>query len=170
MCHDADLEVRLTGLYALFLLLAIGCPSTEDTADTDTDTDTDTEVGDTLAVQRLIWEASGIEDYAFVLQWACFCDAEMAGPALITVASGEVESATYTLDGQPVTKAFMGAYAFDGLFDFLQSAVDMPADSIEVSYDPSLGYPTNAYVDYYFGALDDEMGFTVSEYVAEGSL
>ena len=51
----------------------------------------------------------------------------------------------------------------DGLFDFLEDAIDRGAEEIEVAFDPDLGLPTTVRVDYRLAAVDEEIGYEVEK-------
>lgn len=164
------------------LLTLVACtPPVEDTADiADTggdtgdtgDTDDTAETGDTgdtgaalqaeLDTRRGAWEADGLADYTYVLGWLCFCDTGTTGPATVVVSGGAVVSSTYVETGAPTTAAF-DARTIDGLFDFLQESLDAEADAITVTWDPTYGFPAQAYVDYMLDADDDELGLQATD-------
>jgi hypothetical protein len=52
----------------------------------------------------------------------------------------------------------------DGLFDFLADAYRR-AEDVRVEYHPTDGYPTSVYVDYQRIVADEELGFTVSDFM-----
>jgi hypothetical protein len=170
MLQDLAPEVPMRHL-VLSLALITGCTPKPDTgtdtsADTDTDTDTDTgnvALAEALAAGLATWASVGPTDYHFVLQWQCFCDTQMTGPALIEVVGGVVVSSTYTFDGTPTTGDFTVA-AVPDLFDLVERALE-DADVVTASFDPTLGYPTTAWIDGYAQAVDDELGFAVSDFV-----
>jgi hypothetical protein len=149
------------------LLACTGAPAA-DTGAPDTAADTDTEGSDTAAqsdldAARATWDAAALDAYTYVLQWQCYaCEGEVGGPARIEVAGDAVVAATYVDSGAPATAAF-DARTIDGLFDFLQAALDAGADQLTVTYDATRGYPAQAYVDYDVAADDDERGFVASE-------
>jgi hypothetical protein len=48
----------------------------------------------------------------------------------------------------------------DGLFDFIEEAIDGSAAALNITYDPS-GYPAEAWIDYEVRLSDEERGFQI---------
>ena len=113
---------------------------------------------------RARWEARGPTDYDLVLARVCFCPPEGIGPARIEVRGGEVVSRTYVGSGEPVRENLESFFpAVDGLFAVLADALERGAHSIDVEYDPDLGFPTRSFVDFEENVADEEMGHRVIE-------
>jgi hypothetical protein len=55
----------------------------------------------------------------------------------------------------------------EGLFDYIQAAIDKKAHAVNVVYDAELGYPTSIEVDYIERAVDDEIRFKAGHLVVE---
>jgi hypothetical protein len=99
------------------------------------------------------WERSGIRDYSYTILWTCECSFG-TGPVKVTVRNNVV-----------VGEAREGFGTIDALFDLLQSAIDRPAESIPVTFDEALGYPTEGRIDYIRNAIDDELEFRLYDFV-----
>lgn len=113
---------------------------------------------------RSRWEARGPTDYDLVLARVCFCPVEVIGPARIEVRADEVVSRIYVESGEPVREGLESFFPdVDGLFAFLDDAFERGAHSIEVEYDPDLGFPTRSFVDFDERVADEEMGHRVIE-------
>ena len=155
----------ITALFALACASSPTDTSGDTSADTGDTADTGTDTADVLAAElvdaRADWDACGLESYTFVLQYQCFCPAEMTGPATITVEAGAVVSATYVGNGEPVDESFT-IRDVPALFGLVGDAIGRPADQITVTWDATCGYPTAAYFDYEIDADDEELGFTVT--------
>lgn len=109
------------------------------------------------------WEAQGPTDYRYRFREFCFCGPEITSEVEILVESGTVTSAVYVEDGEPVDPSrFEQLSTVEGLFAFLQDAIDRRAHSITVEYDGALGYPESASVDYRLNVADEERGFQVT--------
>ncbi|SRR5690606_22207352 len=113
-----------------------------------------------LDAARARWDAAGIVDYAFVYEEVCFCLPEDRGPFAITVRDGAVASATY--QGEPAN-ARRTYPTVDSLFATVEDALDRGAESVRVTFDPVLGYPAEASIDYEAMVADEELGFRVSD-------
>jgi hypothetical protein len=95
------------------------------------------------------------------MQRTCFCPPPVTEPGTVEVRDGvvvEVAGESGPLD--PLLYL-----SVDGLFAVIQAAIDGGADEITVSWDPQLGYPTDLYIDYQSGAVDDEVAYTARDLV-----
>ncbi len=110
------------------------------------------------------WDAFATTNYAFDFNWVCFCLIEWVSKVTLTASGGAIISADFVESGEPVTdEQQLNFYkTVDGLFDVIQDAIDRSAVSIQVEYDPDLGYPVSAFIDYETQLADEELGFEVS--------
>jgi len=98
---------------------------------------------------RARWAKQELTTYRFTSTRTCFCPTEITRPMQIDVAAGQVISAVYVDDQQPVSDSVRPQlWTIDKVFDVIQSAIDQGADHIEAHYDPALGYPTSLGIDY----------------------
>ena len=119
-----------------------------------------------LAIQRARWTAQHIKDYQLTLSRSCFCAPEGAGLVVLTVLDGQAVEWLYFLSGDPVDAAWQPVFpTVDGMFDFLEEAIDRGADAIDVTFDPVLGLPTSLHVDYRAGLADEEIGYELEKLV-----
>lgn len=119
-----------------------------------------------LSVQRELWSAQHVDDYQLTLSRSCFCAPEGAGLVVLTVLDGQPVEWLYFLSGDPVDTAWQPVFpTVDGMFDFLEQAIDRGADAIEVTFDPGLGLPTSIHVDYRAGLADEEIGYELEKLV-----
>ncbi|MGH7507018.1 MAG: DUF6174 domain-containing protein [Longimicrobiales bacterium] len=120
------------------------------------------EAGD-LEDARERWAAAAIDNYTFVLQRSCFC-AGGNEPVRIVVRDGVPASYTVVETGDPLPQEWREAYpTVEELFDIIEDAIE-DADEIVVSYDSARGYPVRVDIDYIGRAIDDEMGYIISEF------
>lgn len=109
------------------------------------------------------WRASGPASYRYTYRRSCFCLAR--GPVVVTVRDRQLESVVDAQTGAPVPPDQLPLYTtVDGLFALLFQAVDERAWDIRASYDGSLGYPREGYVDRSTQIADEELGFSVSAF------
>jgi hypothetical protein len=109
---------------------------------------------------RALWDSQGITDYTYTLQRTAFAPPQYTAAVIVVVRGGQVISQTYQQTGQPVTPLNTAWWpTIDGLFDILQDAYDRNAEVIQVTYDPTYGFPTWANIDYDTGLGDDEHSF-----------
>ena len=117
------------------------------------------------------WAEQGITDYTFSLQNNCFCAPEYVGPIDIVVVGGAAVSMTIgpeTYDTSwagstvPPSSASWIAGTAEQLFDRIRAALGQK--DFEATYDPVTGFPTRFYSDPMPGAVDDEYGFTTTDF------
>ncbi len=107
---------------------------------------------------RARWAASGPDAYTMTQSRSCFCPREITGPFEVSVREGSLVSVL--LDGAPVPAE--RALTVDGLFDLIADAYAGEADEVRVTYHPTLGYPTDLWIDYERMAADEETGYNVT--------
>lgn len=111
------------------------------------------------------WQGSGIDDYSFTLQRSCFCPGDTTKPVNINVENGQVVSATFADTGEPLPADLSyNSLTIDDLFKQVGDALDSGAERVDVTYDPTYGYPTSIYIDRSSRIADEEVGFTVSNF------
>jgi hypothetical protein len=119
---------------------------------------------DRLAENRERWRSAGVSSYDYVFRARCFCGPDALQPVRIEVADGEVVSITSIETGEPAEPAFPGeALTVEGLFAFLAEALDDDPASFSASYDPDLGLPTSASIDFDARVADEEFGFEADD-------
>ena len=102
---------------------------------------------DELTATRGRWEAWGPASYDLTVWRSCECTAEMAGPVLVRVRNGVVESKTYVHTGAAADIADPGFPAVDGLFEMIANAI-RDGEFGGAKYDPVTGHPTSIIFDY----------------------
>lgn len=117
-----------------------------------------------LAAARLLWSEAGPSDYGFVFAWQCFCPADFRGPFEIEVQAGAISSVRLVdTDALLDPSEWENYMTLEGLFGFIEDGFDRNAVQVRVTYDPVLGYPAEAWIDYSQMIIDEERGFSVSE-------
>ncbi len=115
------------------------------------------------------WARAGVSDYAYTIRVIAFAPG-VGRPARVTVQNGRTISITPgDADPTPLEnngQVFARYATVDDLFAVIQRAIDTRADSLDVEYDPVLGYPTAITIDYIRLAADDELGVQVSQFEA----
>ena len=110
------------------------------------------------------WQAQQIVSYSYGLAVSCFCPEDIRQPVVVTVNNGATTSIVKAEGGDPATAEFFAEYnTVEKLFALIQKAIDEKADGITVTYDPTLGYPTDIKVDTSFQAADEEIYLTMSD-------
>jgi hypothetical protein len=118
-----------------------------------------------LADARQRWRRTRPEAYRYQLVVGCFC-ALPPQPVTIEVRGDAVLSAV-DAQGAPVRAPMASTYGtIDDLFEVIARAIAADAVQVDVSYDPTRGYPTSIAIDGSTRVADDEVGYTVSGFVA----
>jgi TATA-box binding protein (TBP) (component of TFIID and TFIIIB) len=125
-----------------------------------------------LTASEKLWKDQGLRNYDFTLQREAFAPEDWRGPVNIQVRNGAAVSLIYVSSGTAVTGGkFDNADTIDKLFTMLKNAYtgkgefEQKADTINVTYDPQMGYPTNFYIDVSQMIADEEQGYTVTNLV-----
>ncbi len=122
------------------------------------------------------WENQKFPHYEFSYQMSCFCP--KVTPAIVVVSSDSV----YQILDPDTRDSLMietgeGTFEYagdlyptfyrtiDGLFGIIKEA-RQEAYKFNADYDSEFGYPVNIGIDYYKDAVDDEIGYTISNYFA----
>ena len=101
-----------------------------------------------------------MRDYEFDFRRSCFCTPESTERVHIVVRNDVVTSVLRTRDGQPASTT-MGAWPrVNELFEDVQRRLEEGAERLEVSYDPTYGYPRSIVADVILMAVDDEYALT----------
>ena len=117
-----------------------------------------------LNAARRRWAQQGPASYSMVVHRSCECTPEGAGPVLVRVRNGAVESRQYTATGASVPASLADVFpSVEGLFQLIEDARRQRPNSLEVRYDATLGYPTLISVDFDRMIADDEFVYTASE-------
>ena len=112
-----------------------------------------------LEAARQRWRAENLHTYAFTIQRSCFC--VNIHPLFVVVVSDTVAGVLDVTTGTPVDRQL--GETVDGLFAFIQNAIDRHAQKIDVMYDPTKGFPTQIDYDGAAQIADDEIFFRVSD-------
>lgn len=153
------LALTLALLTALFAVtFAAACGSDSDTPEV-RDPNLAASPRDALKIARDLWEANGSDNYDIRLGWLCFCPVD-----LITERTIEVRNNAVASGGFPVESGTLAEHqTVDGLFNLIEDALDRDAATLDISYHPTLGYPTQGNIDYDLRMADEEIGFTVHD-------
>ena len=106
------------------------------------------------------WESRNIKDYKYTFRRDCECTQDYRGPFIISVRNDAIDEVRFTDSGEVVDKLKYKRYpTVEGLFRYIQEAIEKKAAKIQVEYDSELGYPTSAYIDYSEQMADEELVF-----------
>lgn len=139
--------IRLAGL--ALLVVAVSCRDAVGPARQLTD----------LEAARQRWNAQNLHTYAFILRRACFCG--NVQPLYVLVVSDTVAAVLDFETFEGVDRRL--GETVDGLFTFIQNAIDRRARLIRAEYDATKGFPTEIDYDGAAQIADDEIFYTVSD-------
>jgi hypothetical protein len=121
-----------------------------------------------LTENRRKWTEKAVKSYQYEFQRICFCPPAYTKQVKLTVRDGVIENVQQADTGEAIDKSKYELYlSVEGLFDYIQTAIDKKAYSVDVTYDAELGYPTSVNVDYIQRAVDDEIRFRTGKLVVE---
>ena len=123
---------------------------------------------DDLRRARARWARAALADYDLVMSRRCFCID--VGPVMVSVRSGvRVETRVLVDDAEgPLAPNLVPFYpTVDELFAVIEQALDDGVHELRVTYHPSLGYPTDVWVDRSPAIADEEFGYDVALVVPE---
>lgn len=115
-----------------------------------------------LTRARERWARAGIQAYAVTLRRSCFC----GGPRLVEVRVGEGRTIRTDLDTGQLVSADLAPWFPDvvAMFQLIEEEIRRPADRIDVTYDPTLGYAVALSVDRDRRLADEEYTYQVTAF------
>lgn len=114
----------------------------------------------TLEANRALWQSLGISDYTLTTLITCFC-IDVA-PVTVEVRGGDVARV------DPADAPSFNVLTVEDLFNRLATAIDLPVDSLRVTYDPETGIPLQLRIDDDFGLADEEEDIDVLDFTPLG--
>ena len=112
-----------------------------------------------LEAARQRWRTQNLHTYAFTIQQSCFCT--NVHPLYVFVLSDTVAGVLDLETGEIVDRQL--GETVEGLFTFIQNAIDRPAQLIRAEYDTAKGFPTEIDYDGEAQIADDEIFYRVSD-------
>jgi hypothetical protein len=113
-----------------------------------------------LAGHQAQWASKQVDDYTFTITGQCFCP--FNDPIDVTVAKGVVTSVKRA--GQPVQPNAVQGIPKTVTELFALVGAQGSAASLTVEWDPVFGFPTSIQVDSIANAIDDEFGYTITNF------
>jgi len=112
-----------------------------------------------LQAARDRWQAQKLHTYAFTLQRSCFC--VNVHPLYVVVLADTVAVVLDLETAQPVDVRL--GQTVDGLFTFIQNAIDQKAVLLRAQYDATKGFPAQIDYDCATQIADDELFLRASD-------
>ncbi|MFZ1389147.1 MAG: DUF6174 domain-containing protein [Thiolinea sp.] len=120
-----------------------------------------------FVANRAKWDSAtgGADTYVqYTAQNSCFCPPDYNRPMNIAEKDGKIIDATYADTGEAVPSYIRdGLLTMDERFDQLEEAYLSGSDRIDVTYDPTFGYPSSVYVDRSFMIADEELSYNIQD-------
>lgn len=111
-----------------------------------------------LASARTRWQGAGLSTYTWQVTRQCFCPPLYTVPIDMRVRDGRVVE-IWRDPGHSVLEDRTLGITVDSLFTVIERALDAGYETVEVSYDPRLGYPAQFNLDK-AGLADEELAGT----------
>jgi hypothetical protein len=144
---------------AVALLFALtACSDHDAEPDASASVETSGQVVDDVDTAQQVWRDADVESYGFTVTSSCGERAGL-GTYAITVDSGD--SAVHPQNrgsGRTTVRSI------DDLFAQIRQAIDFDADRVDVTYDPTLGFPEHIDIDYILNGIDDEECYRVRDF------
>lgn len=118
----------------------------------------------TLEQARARWAARNVRSYAYTVRLVAFNPA--AGqPVRVEVQNGVPVSVTPLVENFPADVQTYQQYAtVERLFAIIEDGEQRNADTIQVTYDSTYGFPKDVFIDYEQQLADEEFGIAVSDF------
>lgn len=116
-----------------------------------------------LDTARAVWKSKNITTYNIIQQMSCHCVPDYTRPILYHVVDNiaQTEKLTYSDDNTTVnTGVTMDFYTVETAFDLIENAINKNVAVLNVTYDPTNGYPTSIDIDYDKMIADEEKYYT----------
>lgn len=123
-----------------------------------------------LEAAEALWKQKRPAHYAYQLQPSCFCPPEYTQPIAIRVFQGKIQQADLVTASKPLPPERKGdAKTIEELFKLIREAINRPAASVKITYDPQYGFPSTISIDLDQMIADEELYYTVTAFkVASG--
>ena len=119
-----------------------------------------------LAENRERFRTSVGGSYSYDYRNVCFCVLEATRPVRIRVHDQVRVSVATLAEGSPIPRERWSEFlTVEEIFDTIRQALDQGAASVRVTYDASLGYPRDVFIDFDERIADEERAFTLDNLV-----
>jgi len=113
---------------------------------------------DNIDAAQARWQSAHMTRYVFQFSRSCFCAEEITRTISITVVGGAPVGAVYVDSGTTVdTTLFRNYLTVDRIFAYLHSTLNAHPALLTASYEATLGYPLQVYIDPVALTVDDEV-------------
>uniref|UniRef100_UPI0030DA0D0D DUF6174 domain-containing protein n=1 Tax=Crocosphaera watsonii TaxID=263511 RepID=UPI0030DA0D0D len=123
--------------------------------------DNNSPLRETLEENRQLWRSQTIKNYQYIYQQQCFCPPPSNNALKVSVKNDKL-SQVVNLNNNQVITDLTSPKTIEELFNIIEDAIKRNADEMQISYDPTLGYPTRVAIDYEKILVDEEITYTVT--------
>ena len=110
------------------------------------------------------WEDRKPDRYAYTVRRSCECLPESMHPVRLTVEDDEVVSALDLTSGEDVSPADPRVLPPEELFALARAEIEGEAHRVVAEFHPDYGIPTSVSVDLVKRMVDDEIGYSVTDF------
>ena len=115
-----------------------------------------------LQEQEKKWKKEGITDYEFTSQISCFCQSDYTLPKAIVVKNDEIQS----INGVAYANLeYENHMTIDELFDYIEDRQNKNPVIENLEFDSVYGFPSYIYFDISEMIADDEIGYTITNFI-----
>ena len=115
-----------------------------------------------LQEQEKKWKKQGITDYEFTSQISCFCQSDYTLPKAIVVKNDEIQS----INGVAYANLeYENHMTIDELFDYIEDRQNKNPVIENLEFDSVYGFPSYIYFDISEIIADDEIAYTVTNFI-----
>lgn len=115
-----------------------------------------------LQEQEKKWKKQGITDYEFTSQISCFCQSDYTLPKAIVVKNNEIQS----INGVAYANLeYENHMTIDELFDYIEDRQNKNPVIENLEFDSVYGFPSYIYFDISEMIADDEIGYTITNFI-----
>jgi hypothetical protein len=125
------------------------------------------ETGTELSRNKQKWQDANVTHYTFQLSVTCFCPVAGVMPMTVEVKDGEVVSLV-DVNGDafpstdPLNDLIEKYVTIDRIFSELNSDSVQGAERLEITYDPTYGFPSDVVIDFVEEVADDELYLSIT--------
>jgi hypothetical protein len=120
--------------------------------------------------ERSVWTSKNLSSYSYTLQQSCFCPVEYLKAMRLEVRNGTLASIKYVDSGLDVPQNLRpSVFKIEAFFDLIDSTRAKGGAVKNLSFDATLGYPSQMLIDPNPDATDEEITYNISELKALGS-
>ena len=143
------MKLYFTPLFSLFIIL--NCTK-----------NTEVIPEDEVSQQEQKWKKQGITEYEFTLQISCFCVVDYTRPKSIVVKNNQIESVNGIAYADLEYETYM---TFDDFFEYIKERQKENPVQENLEFDPTYGFPTYIYFDISEMIADEEIGYTITDFL-----